>query len=88
MVRSGGMQYVSNAIKFVPDLESIPSFAEMASSIPVNERCARCSPLSSLAHPAPVPAFANASAARAVTSRARWAHPLLAATARHRELLL
>ena len=29
MVRSGGLQYCSNAIKFVPDLEDIISFAEL-----------------------------------------------------------
>eukprot|EP01119_Soliformovum_irregulare_P013331 TRINITY_DN3530_c0_g1_i1.p1 TRINITY_DN3530_c0_g1~~TRINITY_DN3530_c0_g1_i1.p1 ORF type:complete len:1148 (+),score=441.88 TRINITY_DN3530_c0_g1_i1:162-3605(+) len=32
MIRSGGFQYVSNAIKFVPDLRDINSFEEMATS--------------------------------------------------------
>ncbi len=31
MIRSGGFQYVSNAIKFVPDLQDIPSFEELVS---------------------------------------------------------
>jgi len=30
MVRSGGLHYCSNAIKFVPDLQNIPNFAEHA----------------------------------------------------------
>ncbi|KAL6052161.1 WASH complex subunit 4 [Balamuthia mandrillaris] len=30
MIRSGGLYYTSNAIKFVPDLQEIPSFTELA----------------------------------------------------------
>jgi WASH complex subunit 7 len=33
MVRSGGMQYASNSIKFVPDLDDIPSFHEDAKNV-------------------------------------------------------
>lgn len=29
MIRSGGFSYISNAIKFIPDLEEIESFEEM-----------------------------------------------------------
>lgn len=30
MIRSGGLHFVSNAIRFVPDLEDIPNFEELS----------------------------------------------------------
>jgi len=32
MIRSGGMKYISNAIKYVPDLQDIPNFQELVSA--------------------------------------------------------
>lgn len=31
MVKAGGLQFVSNSIRFVPDLDDIPSFEELVS---------------------------------------------------------
>lgn len=37
MLRSGGLNMCSNAIRFVPDLEDIPNFSEMLDSETVSE---------------------------------------------------
>jgi WASH complex subunit 7 len=37
MVRAGGLRYISDAIKFVPDLESIENFTELAKSEVLSE---------------------------------------------------
>ena len=45
MLRSGGLNMCSNAIRFVPDLEDIPNFADMLDDDGVSEetkRAARC----------------------------------------------
>lgn len=37
MVRSGGQHYISNAIRFVPDLEKDPSFEDRAMQCSLSE---------------------------------------------------
>jgi WASH complex subunit 7 len=32
MIRSGGYQYISNAIKYVPDLQDVPQFQQLATT--------------------------------------------------------
>lgn len=34
MVKAGGLQFVSNSIRFVPDLDDIPSFEELVKDDP------------------------------------------------------
>ena len=40
MVRSGGLHYCSDAIRFVPDLSQVVSFAELAQSSNLSEETA------------------------------------------------
>lgn len=41
MLRSGGLNMCSNAIRFVPDLEDIPNFSEMLEDEQVSEETKR-----------------------------------------------
>lgn len=39
MIRSGGLHYCSDAIRFVPDLDVIPSFSDFIESARLSEQC-------------------------------------------------